>query len=167
MAETLLIMRHGEAGAGSPDAARELTPRGHREATRMATWLAGRDDLELSRLRLLASPYQRAQQTAAHIAEALGLTVEPLSLITPDDPPGAVLDWLLEASPEAPVMLVSHMPLVGALTGLLVEGRSDHGLGLPTAAIAELEAEVPAAGCARLTRFTTPDDLPDPGVSRP
>ncbi|MDR5860545.1 phosphohistidine phosphatase SixA [Halomonas eurihalina] len=160
MAETLLIMRHGEARAGSPDPARELTDRGHREAARMAAWLAGRDDLDLSRLRLLTSPYRRAQQTAAHIADALGVTAESLSLITPDDPPGAVLDWLLESPPEAPIMLVSHMPLVGALAGLLVEGRSDHGLGLPTAGIAELVADVPAAGCARLMRLTMPDDLP-------
>ncbi|MCW4149380.1 phosphohistidine phosphatase SixA [Halomonas sp. 18H] len=160
MAETLMIMRHGEAAAGRPDSERELTPTGHREAARMAAWLAGRRDQDLARLRLLVSPYRRAQQTAEPIAEALGASVETLALITPDDDPRVVLDWLLEQPMEGPVMLVSHMPLVGALTGLLVEGRSEHGLGLPTAAIAELTAEVPAAGCARLAGFITPADLP-------
>lgn len=159
MAEPLLIMRHGEAGAGSPDASRELTARGLAEAARMGTWLAGREDLDLARLRLAASPYRRAQQTAERVGEALGVPVETLPCITPDDPPQAVVDWLLEQDDDRPLLLVSHMPLVGALTGLLVEGRGDRGLGFPTAAVAELDAEVRAAGCARLRRFTSPADI--------
>ncbi|ATJ81838.1 phosphohistidine phosphatase SixA [Halomonas beimenensis] len=159
MAEPLLIMRHGEAGPGSPDPARELTARGRDEAARMGVWLAGRDDLALDRLRLVASPYQRAQQTAAAMGEALGLAVETLPLITPDDPPGAVVDWMLAQDDDRPLLLVSHMPLVGALAGLLVEGRADRGPGFPTAAVAELDAEVRAAGCARLARFTAPSDI--------
>ena len=123
----------------------------------MAAWLADRDDL--SGLRLLASPYRRARQSAAALAETLEAEVETLPLITPDDRPQAVADWLLEQSPGRPLLLVSHMPLVGALTGLLVEGRSDLGLAFPTAGVAELEAEVWAAGCARLARFVTPADL--------
>ncbi len=150
-------MRHGEAGHGVPDAERELTARGRREAERMAAWLADREDL--AGLRLLASPYRRARQTAAIVGQALGLEAEALSLITPDDPPRAVADWLLEQPQGRPLLLVSHMPLVGALTGLLVEGRADRGLGFPTAAVAELEADVWAAGCARLARFITPSDL--------
>ncbi|UYG08572.1 phosphohistidine phosphatase SixA [Halomonas sp. M4R1S46] len=159
MAEPLLIMRHGEAGAGSPDPDRRLTERGEREAARMGAWLAARHDLDLSRLRLLSSPYRRARQTAEWVAEALGVTVETLPLITPDDPPQAVVDWLLGQADDRPLLLVSHMPLVGALTGLLVDGRADRGLGFPTAAIAELAAEVRAAGCARLIRVTTPADI--------
>ncbi|MBB3143357.1 phosphohistidine phosphatase SixA [Halomonas organivorans] len=159
MTEPLLIMRHGEAGWGSPDPARELTARGADEAARMGTWLAGRDDLALDRLRLLASPYRRAQQTAERLGEALGLSVETLERITPDDSPEAVVEWLLAQDGDRPLLLVSHMPLVGGLTGLLVDGRADRGPGFPTAAIAELDAEVPAAGCARLTRFTAPADL--------
>lgn len=157
MAERLLVMRHGEAGPGHPDVERELTGHGQQEVRRMAAWLADRDDL--AGLRLLASPYRRARQSAAALAEALEAEVETLPLITPDDPPQAVADWLLEQSPGRPLLLVSHMPLVGALTGLLVEGRSDLGLAFPTAGVAELEAEVWAAGCARLARFMTPADL--------
>ncbi|KGE79183.1 phosphohistidine phosphatase SixA [Halomonas sp. ND22Bw] len=159
MAEPLLIMRHGEAAPGSPDAARELTVRGQEEAAGMGAWLAGRTDLDLARLRLVASPYRRAQQTAERVGEALGVPVETLPCITPDDPPQTVVDWLLEQDDDRPLMLVSHMPLVGALTGLLVEGRGDRGLGFPTAAVAELDAEVRAAGCARLARFTSPADI--------
>ncbi|SDK27766.1 phosphohistidine phosphatase, SixA [Billgrantia gudaonensis] len=157
MSERLLIMRHGEAGPGSPDAARELTARGQGEVERMANRLAGRDDLD--GLRLVASPYVRAQQTAEAVAAALDIAHERLPIVTPDDPPEAVVDWLLERTGQGPVMLVSHMPLVGALTGLLVEGRAERGLGFPTAAVAELEADVWAAGCARLLHFTAPADL--------
>lgn len=159
MAERLLIMRHGEAAPGRPDAERELTPHGEEEARRMGRWLTAREDLDLPRLRLLASPFVRARQTAARIAEPLGLVVESLSIITPDDPPEAVVEWLLGEPDDRPLMLVGHMPLVAALTGLLVDGREDRGPGFPTAAVAELEAEVWAAGCARLARFTAPVDL--------
>ncbi len=157
MAERLLIMRHGEAGPGSPDAERELTPRGLQQVRRVAQWLSRRDDL--AGLRLLASPYRRARQSAAVLGESLGVEVETLSIITPDDSPHAVADWLLELPQGRPLMLVSHMPLVGALAGVLVEGREDGGLGFPTAAVAELEADIWAAGCARLARFVTPGEL--------
>ncbi len=158
MAERLLIMRHGEAGQGMPDAARTLTARGEQEAARMGRWLAERRDLDLTHLRLLASPYVRARQTAVRIAEPLGVEIEPLPLITPDDPPEAVVEWLLGEADGRPMMLVSHMPLVAALTGLLVEGRGDRGPGFPTAAVAELDAEVWAAGCARLHGLISPAD---------
>ncbi len=157
MAERLWLMRHGEAALGAPDRERALTDHGREEAGRMAAWLAGQHGV--GEARLLASPYRRALQSAAALAEALEVEIEPLALITPDDAPEAVSDWLLEQPAGRPLILVSHMPLVGALTGLLVEGRTDRGLGFPTAAVAELEAEVWAAGCARLARFVSPADL--------
>ncbi|MBE0488208.1 MAG: phosphohistidine phosphatase SixA [Halomonas sp.] len=157
MAERLLILRHGEAGPGRPDAERELTGRGHDEARRMAAWLAERDDL--AGARLLASPFVRARQTAAIMGERLGVRVETLSILTPDDDSTAVADWLLGQPGGGPLLLVSHMPLVGALVGLLVEGRAERGPGFPTAALAELEADVWAAGCARLVRLIAPADL--------
>ncbi|MEQ6915952.1 phosphohistidine phosphatase SixA [Halomonas aquatica] len=163
-AERLLIMRHGEAGHGRPDAERTLTERGELEAQRMGRWLASRGDLDATRLRLVASPFVRARQTAQHIAEPLGLEVEFLSILTPDDPPEAVVEWLVGEADDRPLLLVSHMPLVAALTGLLVEGRADRGPGFATAAMAELTAEVRAAGCARLLRFVSPADINDQEV---
>lgn len=159
MAERLLIMRHAQAQPGHPDAARTLTAHGEREAARMGAWLAARDDLARASLRLLASPYVRAQQTAARVAAPLGLEVEPLALLTPDDAPGDVVEWLLAEPDDRPILLVSHMPLVAALTARLVEGHGGRGPAFPTAAVAELEAEVWAAGCARLVGFTEPARL--------
>ena len=157
---SVLIMRHGEAAPGFPDHARPLTPRGEREADAMARWLASRvEQGELALPMLYASPYVRAQQTAQRISDALGAPLNTLSFITPEDPPSDVSEWLLTHRDDAPIMLVSHMPLVGDLAGLLVEGTPSQGVGFPTAAIAELEADVWAAGCAQLKRFTQPSQL--------
>jgi phosphohistidine phosphatase len=156
----VLIMRHGEAAPGYPDYARRLTPRGELEAGKMARWLAQRvAEGELPLPRLYASPYARAQQTAQTLCDALGNSLETLDFITPDDSPSAVSDWLLNQPDGAPIMLISHMPLVGDLAGLLVDGSPAQGIGFPTAAIAELEADVWAAGCAQLRRFTQPSQL--------
>ena len=156
----MLLMRHGEAGPGYPDQARRLTSRGERDAEKMAHWLAERVAAgELPMPTLYASPYARAQQTAKALCAALGTPLETLDFITPEDSPSAVNDWLLEQPEGAPIMLVSHMPLVGDLAGLLVEGSPAQGIGFPTAAIAEFEADVWAAGCAQLKRFTQPSQL--------
>ncbi|WP_104202080.1 phosphohistidine phosphatase SixA [Billgrantia saliphila] len=157
----LLIMRHGDAAPGFPDHARELTSRGHVEAGRVADWLRQE---RRGKVRLLSSPYRRARQTAEHVAAALGSSVETLPCLTPDDPPVAVADWLLRNETDDTVFLVSHMPLVGALTGLLVEGRADRGPGFPTAGVVELESDVWAAGCASLLRFIAPHDIPGYGA---
>jgi len=61
----LILWRHADAEEGAPDLARKLTPKGERQAARVAAWL--REHLP-ENYRLLASPAVRAQQTA----EALG-----------------------------------------------------------------------------------------------
>lgn len=157
---SVLIMRHGEAVPGFPDHARPLTLQGEQEADAMAHWLALRiEQGELPCPTIYASPFLRAQQTAQQICDALGVPLNTLAFITPEDPPIEVSEWLLKQSADAPIMLVSHMPLVGELAGLLVEGVPSRGIGFPTASIAELEAEVWAAGCAQLKRFTQPSQL--------
>lgn len=156
----LLIMRHGEAAPGFPDQSRLLTPHGEREASSMARWLALRvEQGELPQPKLYASPYVRAQQTAKHFSDALGIPLDTLDFITPDDSPTVVNDWLLSQPEDAAILLVSHMPLVGELVGVLMESARSRGVGFPTAAIAELEAEVWAAGCAQLKCFTQPSQL--------
>ncbi|AQU85101.1 MULTISPECIES: SixA phosphatase family protein [unclassified Halomonas] len=153
-------MRHGEAAPGFPDQSRLLTPHGELEADSMARWLALRvEQGELPQPKLYASPYARAQQTAQRFSEALGVPLYTLDFITPDDSPSVVNDWLLSQPEDETILLVSHMPLVGELAGLLMEGARSRGVGFPTAAIAELEAEVWAAGCAQLKYFTQPSQL--------
>ncbi|WP_148254226.1 phosphohistidine phosphatase SixA [Aidingimonas lacisalsi] len=160
MTDSLWIMRHGEAAPGRPDHLRELTETGRRDVERMAEWLA--DSLDTSsrdRLRLAVSPYQRAQQTAEIVAGRLGLTLETLALITPDDPVEDVIDWLQVNGEGVPWLLVSHMPLVGELTARLVDGQRSLGGGFPAAGVVGLQADVWAAGCADLIGFQAPSSL--------
>lgn len=157
----LWIMRHGEAAPGSPDAQRELTAHGRDEASRMADWLAAAmASSQLAELRIVASPYRRAQQTAGIVGESLGKSIETLGIITPNDPVEPVIDWLQDNAQQAPWLLVGHMPLVGALSARLADGDPRGNLPMPTAAIAALQAEVWAAGCARLVSFCHPGELP-------
>ena len=153
MTGRLYIMRHGEAALGYPDPERQLTARGHAEAEQTAEWLGGQVGRDV---RLYVSPYVRARQTAEPVAATLGCAPKVLPFLTPDDSPQAVCDWLLAEEESSDIVLVSHMPLVGTLTGLLVEGHPEHGPGFPTAAVAELESDVWAAGCASLLRFVAP-----------
>ena len=62
----LLLWRHAEAVDGIPDAGRELTQRGLKQANRMAEWLHANRP---KRLRVLVSPTLRTRQTAAAFAE--------------------------------------------------------------------------------------------------
>ena len=156
----LCIMRHGQAVSGHPDAERDLTGHGRAEVARMAEWLVETlDAAHRIRLRIVASPYRRARQTAEIVAERLGGEFATLSLITPDEPVEPVIDWLQDEALEIPHLLVSHMPLVGALSARLVEGDPRGSLPMPTAAIALLQAEVWAAGCARMNAFRHPGDV--------
>lgn len=162
MTSTVWIMRHGQAASGQPDDQRPLTEEGQREAARMGQWLfATLDEAQRRHLTIVTSPYLRARQTARIVADQLEVDrpVEELPLITPDDPIEPVLDWLQAHVVDAPCLLVSHMPLVGSLTARLADGDPRSSLPMPTAAIAGLEAEVWAAGCARLTVFRHPAEL--------
>ncbi|WP_336366536.1 SixA phosphatase family protein [Marinobacter sp. C2H3] len=142
----LIIMRHGEAGWHSLDQQRELTERGRLTVGAVARQIAESDWRPAM---IWASPYTRARQTAAIVAEVLNVPLEERGFLTPDDDPGQCLDALLEGAPPSPLMLVSHMPLVGSLSTLLVDG---HRRGIPfmTAQAVALELPVVGPGCADL-----------------
>lgn len=141
----LLVMRHGEAGWHTLDRERELTEAGREAAGRVAAQIAEspwRPQL------IWSSPLVRARQTAAIASEILNCEVIEKGFITPDDDPGLCLDHLIDQS-ASPLMLVSHMPLVGSLSTLLVDG---HRRGIPfmTAQTVVLEMPVAGPGCADL-----------------
>lgn len=141
----LIIMRHGEAGWHTLDQERSLTDAGRRMVGTVghriseSTWRPAR---------IWSSPYIRARQTAGILSEILNCPVEEKAFITPDDDPGACLDELL-ASQVSPLLLVSHMPFVGVLSTLLVDG---HRQGIPfmTAQAVLLDMPVVGPGCADL-----------------
>jgi len=73
---TLVLLRHGvtefterKAFSGRGPADPPLTDAGRQQAQRAAEWLVARGDVEA----VVASPLLRTRQTAAHVAESLGL----------------------------------------------------------------------------------------------
>ncbi len=111
----LILWRHAEAEEGDNDLARELTPKGEKQAARVAQWLLQRLP---SKFTLLSSPAARAQQTA----EALGV---PLKTVK-DIAPGAAVSAIIKAAGwpdhKGTVVLVGHQPDLGHAAAFLVSG---------------------------------------------
>ncbi|PKM05147.1 MAG: phosphohistidine phosphatase SixA [Gammaproteobacteria bacterium HGW-Gammaproteobacteria-6] len=152
----LWILRHGQAEAmAASDQRRALTAEGVNEVHSMAALLQSQP-LDC----ILASPYLRAQQTARLISDSLGHArgVATAAWLTPDDDPLQVLDFIAERS-ESHLLLVSHQPLVGQLISLLVEGHRRGHYPMPTAGLACVELDFPAAGLGRLSLLSCPADL--------
>lgn len=143
----LWVLRHGEAEPrANSDPERRLTTHGREQVLRSAARLLG-EPLQA----IIASPYVRAQQTAALVQGALGF-VEPVrtvSWLTPDSDPQQVIAELDRLGLEH-VLLVSHQPLVGALVGLLEQGHYQAPAAMSTATLAELEGDWPLAGLMNL-----------------
>lgn len=130
------LLRHGEAEAHArSDDQRQLTDHGRKQVLKSAGHLLGQP-LQA----IVASPYVRAQQTAALVHQALGFEqpVVTVPWLTPDSDPWAVLTEL-DALGLQDVLLVSHQPLVGQLIGLLVDGSWQAPAPMSTASLAELE----------------------------
>jgi phosphohistidine phosphatase len=118
MRADLILWRHAEAAeAADPadDLARALTPKGERQAQRVAAWL----NRQLpAGTRVLASPARRTQQTA----QALERRFKTVAALAPDrgvDPLLAATRW-----PDArePVLAVGHQPTLGMAAAYLLTG---------------------------------------------
>jgi phosphohistidine phosphatase len=109
----LLLWRHAEAEDGMPDLDRPLTPKGRKQAAKVATWL----DRHLpDNCRVLVSPALRAQQTAL----ALGRKMKTVQALAPG---ASVADVLRAAEwPEARecVLVVGHQPGLGEVAAYLL-----------------------------------------------
>lgn len=116
----LILWRHAEAVVereGLADLERALTPKGERQAQRMADWLNRRI---AHSTRVLVSPARRCQQTA----KAMGRSFKTVDAIAP----GAGAQALLAAArwPEAsePVLVIGHQPTLGEVAALLLTGQA-------------------------------------------
>jgi len=141
----LVIMRHGEAGWHTLDQQRELTDAGRLATAAVARQLA---DSPWRPTLIWSSPLIRAHQTATIVSEILNCPVQEKPFLTPDDDPGLSLDTLIHES-EKNLMIVSHMPLVGSLSTLLVDGHR-HGIPFMTSQAILLDMPIVGPGCADL-----------------
>jgi len=111
----LILWRHAEAEDGVPDEMRRLTPKGRKQAAKMAAWLAARLPKHYV---LVASPATRTRETAAALAsdflvnEQVGLGANPDTLL-------AAAGWPRAAGP---VVVVGHQPTMGMTAARLLAG---------------------------------------------
>ena len=115
----LILWRHAEAfemREVESDLDRALTPKGERQAQRMAEWLNQR--LAHS-TRILVSPAVRCQQTA----KALARKFKTLPELAPDGNGEAVLKAARWPDASEPVLVIGHQPTLGLVAAYLL---SDH-----------------------------------------
>ena len=114
----LILWRHAEAEIirpGQDDSQRALTPKGERQARRMAQWLNAR---LTDSTRIIASPAVRSQQTA----QALERKFRTVASIAPE---ASVDDVLVAAGwpgSSVPVLVVGHQPALGMAAARLLSG---------------------------------------------
>ena len=120
----LILWRHAEARdlaeeqlSTEADLARPLTPRGEKQAQRMAEWL--NQHLPDS-TRILVSPALRCRQTA----DALGRKYRTLDALAPGESHAQALDAARWPDRREPVLLIGHQPTLGQLAAWLMAGPS-------------------------------------------
>jgi len=105
----LILWRHAEAWEpeeGDDDMARPLTPRGEKQAARMATWL----DRQLpDAARILISPSRRTEQTAI----ALGRKYKIRQELAPGCTASQLLELVQWPQAKNTVLVVGHQPTLG------------------------------------------------------
>jgi len=118
-------MRHGEAVSRIPDSQRPLSDKGRAQVNAVAQTAGAR---AVAVAWIYHSGILRAQQTAELVAEVLAPAegVREFGGLCPDDDPFIVkarLDIVAQ-----PVMLVSHLPYLGRLAGLLTTGDAERAV---------------------------------------
>ena len=114
----LILWRHADAldaEDGVEDLERPLTARGERQAARIATWL---NQHLPATTRILVSPAQRAQQTAA----ALDRTFKTVTALGPDGSVTGLLACARWPDAKEPVIVIGHQPTLGLAAAYLLAG---------------------------------------------
>jgi phosphohistidine phosphatase len=113
MLRVLALLRHGKASGQGADAT--LTAEGRDELRRLGARLGAEGWAPAA---VTTSPYRRARESAHVLAGMLTPAVEThvLAELKPGEEPEDALRAILEAAPLAtPVLVVTHLPLVGRL----------------------------------------------------
>ncbi len=148
MSRRIFLLRHGDAGPTGPDSLRPLTAAGRNAVRQIVQEQAS----QLAAVtRIVSSPFSRAVEAAEIAGSILSLpATERSSLLIPAAGHQPLFDWLLQGGDN--VLLVGHNPLFSRALNVLL-GYEDSRLYMGTAALAALELEVVAAGCAELLWF--------------
>ena len=132
----IFIIRHGQAKDSSStgrDQDRTLTETGHQQAKSVGEQLKS---CALPPTRIFASPYVRAQQTAAEICSILDQPIHTDDRLGADralsDMLAVIEDHRTNHPDEPAIAIVSHMPTVGQLESLLTRGPAAGGTSFST-----------------------------------
>ncbi len=161
----LIVIRHAiaverdeHALTGRPDSDRPLTDWGRRRMRRNARGLqriAPHPDL------IGTSPWLRAADTAAVVAETLGVErVETVEAMLPDRPPEALAAWLNSRGDMQAIAVVGHEPHLGELVTWMLGGGTASRVEFKKggACLLRFDGEV-GAGTAVLSWHVTPAQL--------
>jgi phosphohistidine phosphatase len=157
----LLLIRHAHAGDHDPnqwpdDRDRPLTDKG-RKTHRRVSRLLGKLDLVPSLV--LTSPWVRAAQTAAIVAETLALTVPPVpceALATEPDV-ARLAACVSDAASDSTVAMVGHSPWMEELASMLLGGSASAiDIDFPKSGVMGIELDKLAQGAGQLQFFIRP-----------
>lgn len=116
----LILWRHAEAEErrpGLPDECRRLTPKGEKQARKMAKWLKKRLP---KGTRILVSPTERTRMTA----HFLGLPFEIEDKVGPGADGSDALKAIEWPAGGHAVLLVGHQPTLGQVAAALLAGEA-------------------------------------------
>lgn len=138
----IYILRHGiaeDTSASGRDEDRQLTPEGIERMRRSAQALK---ELRVSFDSIFASPYLRAQQTAAILLEELdlGRKLKTSPALVPHAFLPSILGELAEAKP-ASVMLVGHEPHLSGLISWLLSGTPSSSITMKKGGLCKLRID--------------------------
>jgi len=159
---TLFLLRHGLAVERTVpgfkrDSDRPLTPQGRKKIGRLAALMAR---LDLSFELILTSPYARARQTTAIVAEILdsAKAVEISKNLAPGRSSSALVEELNRRQPAvSDVLLVGHEPDLSRLISILVTGKRGLAVELKKGGLCKLEiGRLRHGNCATLQWLIPP-----------
>ncbi len=119
----MILWRHAEAeDDAASDHVRNLTQKGKKQAAHMSAWLHSQLQDEIVDWQVVASPANRAQQTAA----ALGLPITILATIAPDAAPAEIFAAAHWPTNKRNVIVVGHQPTLGMAAARLINGADGY-----------------------------------------
>ena len=114
----LILWRHADAEPGVDDLERKLTPKGRKQAARVAGWLQSHLPAKFT---VYSSPAKRALQTA----KALDVPITTSELLVPGTSAADILRAVNWPERDEIVIVVGHQPTLGRVVARLLGGSGE------------------------------------------
>ena len=136
----VFLLRHGKAEAATVrggDAERRLTKNGREDILAGALGMAAQG-LEFDLI--AASPFARAQETAAIVSGVLEMDKEPETwdVLVPGGRPDSVMHEIGRYETFSAILLVGHEPLLSSLISRIISGDENTGIVMTKGGLAKI-----------------------------